>query len=64
MIWGWLTWGAQSASSSEVVTSGTQWVWPADLTGIRTFQPRTRDDVWVEFGHSESDDPATDTRDT
>jgi hypothetical protein len=51
-----------SAAEAEQPPQGAQWVWPDDLNQIRTFPPRIRDDYWVEIGHIETNDPATDSR--
>ena len=61
IVWGWWTRGARS-TSTQVALVGSQWVWQDDLTGVRVFPPRIRDDYWVEIGHSENDDPAKDSR--
>jgi hypothetical protein len=60
IVWGWWTRGA--APLDAVTPQGPQWVWPAKGRRIRVYPPRIRDEYWVESGHVETDDPATDTR--
>lgn len=59
--WGFFTLGPTSATTQAPV--GPQWVWRGNALAVQTFPPRTKNDVWVEFGHLQSDDPALDTRD-
>jgi hypothetical protein len=51
-----------SGVEAEAPDASAQWVWQADLGLVRTYPPRVRDDYWVEIGHIETDDPATDSR--
>jgi len=60
IVWGWWTRGAAAADVAQ--PQGPEWVWRARGASFRAFSPRVRDDYWVEFGHNETDDPATDTR--
>ena len=54
------TWGSQAAAPPPIQTA--QWVWAQDAGQVRTFPPRVRDEYWVETGHIETTDPATDSR--
>lgn len=58
----WFTRGPLG-TPSPVAVGGAQWVWPLDATAMRIFQMRCRGNYFVEFGHSENDDPNLDTRD-
>jgi hypothetical protein len=51
-----------SGLEAEQPDASAQWVWQADLGQVRVYPPRIRDDYWVETGHIETDDPATDSR--
>jgi hypothetical protein len=61
LIWGWWTRGAEGEAVQP--DQGPEWVWQARGRRLRTFPPRIRDEYWVEYGHNETDNPATDTRD-
>lgn len=54
------TWGTTGGQGGAV---GPEWVWPHNARAMRAYPPRVRGTVWVEWGHTESDDPALDTED-
>jgi hypothetical protein len=60
IVWGWWTRGA--APLDVATPPGPNWAHPVYGRRHRVFPPRIRDDFWVEPGHVETDDPATDTR--
>ena len=59
--WGFFTLGAASATTAPI--AGPQWAWRGGTLPVQVYPPRVRNDVWVEPGHLQSDDPALDTRD-
>jgi hypothetical protein len=61
MILGWWT-RASGGESVAVVADGAKWGWPVTGRRLRVYPPRIRNEYWVETGHQETDDPATDTR--
>jgi hypothetical protein len=60
MILGWLTRG--SGGEVQAQADGAKWGWPVTGRVLRVYPPRIRYEYWVETGHVETDDPATDTR--
>lgn len=60
IVWGWWTRGAESAST-QVVVPGPQWVYDTHGHRNRIYPPRTRGDVWGQFGDLRNEDPALDT---
>ena len=55
-----VTWGVGSVTSTP--PDGPQWAHRQRGRQLRVFPPRIRHEYWVEVGHQETDDPATDTR--
>ena len=60
IVWGWWTRAAQSEATQP--PQGATWAWAEQTGRHRVFPPRTRDEYWVEPGHQETQNPATDTR--
>ena len=55
-------WSFGATAETEQVPQTAQWVWGHTGRDTRIFQPRTRDDYWVEFGHIEDSNPDLDSR--
>lgn len=55
------TWGS-TAGGVVVESAGPVWAHPMMGRNLRVYPIRVRNDYWVESGHVETDDPATDTR--
>lgn len=59
---GWWTRGAATPGAVVIVPQSPQWVWLHNGRRVRVYPHRIRGEYWVEPGHIETDDPATDTR--
>jgi hypothetical protein len=57
---GFIDFGIGSVTTAPA--PGPNMAWPMRGRKIRVYPPRIRNEYWVEPGHVETDDPATDTR--